>query len=304
MQIGITGVEIDSLNKEVADLTKCIKAEGHEVKIMYSDALGMEIGRQGVKMYHARSRPSGSGSDKELLDPDAVLLRHLGIIRDYEQFTYRLWCIRALELSGITVMNPLMNWLMASDKLATSIVLSKNKLPIPDTASTEQMFMAYESAKKFRVSVVKPLRSAMGFGVFRIDNADIGMHIFSYFTNLSKPIYVQKYLVKEGGGDYRVVVVNGEAIGAEFRKGINWKSNVSQGARPIKARMDKELSELAVKASEALGLDYAGIDIAKTKEGYCILETNPTLSWQGFKSVTGINPAEYIVRHLIEKARS
>lgn len=84
--------------------------------------------------------------------------------------------------------------------------------------------------------VVKPLRSAMGgYGVAKIDDADEAMHFFSFLTNISKPILIQKYMEKAGGGgDYRVVVVNGQAIGAEFRRGgTGWKSNVAQGATPL-----------------------------------------------------------------------
>ena len=108
---------------------------------------------------------------------------------------------------------------------------------------------------------------------------------------------------KKGGGDYRVIVVGGRAIGAEFRKGKDWKSNVAQGAVPRRAKMDSEMEEIATKATEVLGLEYAGIDIADTKEGYMILETNPTISWQGFKKATKIDVAKELVKHMVEKAR-
>ncbi len=147
----------------------------------------------------------------------------------------------------------------------------------------------------------------MGFGVFQVDDADVAMYIFSYLTNLNKPMYVQRFLDKVGNGDYRVVVVGNEVIGAEFRRGgVTWKSNVAQGARPEPAKVTNELSELALKAIEVLGLDYGGgVDIAETRDGYFILEVNPTMSWQGFKRATGINPpAKYIVNYLISKVKA
>jgi SSU ribosomal protein S6P modification protein len=143
----------------------------------------------------------------------------------------------------------------------------------------------------------------MGFGVFQVDDADVAMHIFSYLVNLNKPIYVQRYLDKVGNGDYRVVVVGNEVIGAEFRRGVSWKSNVAQGAKPEPAKVTSELRELALKSIEVLGLDYGGVDIAETKDGYFILEINPTMSWQGFKRATGINPAVHIVNYLVSKLR-
>ena len=121
-------------------------------------------------------------------------------------------------------------------------------------------------------------------------------------VNINKPMYVQKFLEK-GDGDYRVVVVGKRAIGAEYRRAAGWKSNVAQGARPEPAYLTQELEELAVKAVEVLGLDFGGVDIAETKDGYYILEVNPTMSWQGFKAAVGINPAEHIVDLLLEKIK-
>jgi len=135
-----------------------------------------------------------------------------------------------------------------------------------------------------------------------VDNPDVAFHIFSMLVNINKPIYVQKFLEK-GPGDYRVVVVGGRAIGAEYRRAEGWKTNVAQGAAPEPTRITPEMEELAVKAVEVLGLDYGGVDIAETREGYYILEVNPTMSWQGFKAATGINPAEHVIDYLLEKTK-
>lgn len=68
-------------------------------------------------------------------------------------------------------------------------------------------------------------------------------------------------------------------------------------------KTDKEMAEIAVKATEVLGLDYAGIDIAEGKDGYKILEANPTMSWQGFKQATKIDVAELLIKHLASKIK-
>ncbi len=306
MRIGITSVSNvmeEWSSRDVYDLRRSIEQTGNVPEMIYVDSLDVTLGGGAVVARQSGERAYGTADGRGLIKADAVLLRHLGTIRDYEQFMYRLFCIRSFEEKGIFVMNPVMNWLAAADKFGALLRIAAKGMPVPDTVVTEHMFVAYSAAKKFGTAVVKPLRSAMGFGVFRVDDPDFGMHVFSYLTNMSKPIYVQRYMEKEGGGDYRVIVIGGEAIGAEFRKGITWKSNVAQGAVPKAVKLNAELSELAVKACEVLGLEYGGVDIAEGRDGYSILETNPTLSWQGFKKATGINPARQIVRHLIKKAR-
>jgi ribosomal protein S6--L-glutamate ligase len=269
---------------------------GHVPKRIYVDMLGVRLGK--FRIYQMVGR-----SGEEVINVDGALLRHIGVIRDFEQFSHRIWVVRAMELAGVYVMNPVMSWLMSSDKLMSLMVLNRRGLPVPDTVSSENMFIAYNAVREFGEVVVKQLRGAMGFGVFRLNDPDVAMHVFSHLVNLNKPMYVQRYFEKLGNGDYRVVVVGNEAIGAEFRRSTGWKSNVAQGAVPEAVNLNEELRELAIKSTEALGLDYAGVDIAETREGYFILEVNPTLSWQGFKRATGINPADHIVKHLVDKIR-
>ncbi len=306
LKIGITGTSIDIKNAEVRDLARYIRGSGNSVEMIYPELMELEIESRSASIgtYQSLPRPSGSGSERKHIGAEAVILRHIGIVRDYEQFLHRLWCVRGFELNGISVMNTVMSWLMASDKLATILLLARKGIPVPETRSSEQMFSAYDAVKNFGTAVIKPLRSAMGFGVFKVDDKDVGMHIFSYLTNANKPMYVQRYLKKKGGGDYRIVVVGGAVIGAEFRKGRDWKSNIAQGAVPRAVKIGSELSELAIRSTEALGLEYAGIDIAETREGYFVLEANPTLSWSAFRKVTHVNPARHIVGRLLEISRT
>jgi len=289
--------EVEWNPEDVADIEDSIRSLGHVPKRIYVDMIGIRLGSE-FQVYQVVGR-----SNPEVIDVDGALLRHIGVVRDFEQFSHRIWAIRAMEIGGIYVMNPVINWFISSDKLMSLILLSKRGLPVPETVSSENMFIAYDAVKEFGDSVIKQLRGAMGFGVFRVSDPDVAMHIFSQLMNINKPLYVQKYLEKLGGGDYRVVVVGGEVIGAEFRRGVGWKSNVAQGATPEPAKLSNELRELALRATEVLGLDYAGVDIAETRDGYFILEVNPTMSWRGFKKATGINPALYIVKHLINKIR-
>ncbi len=298
MKIGVISSSEGYSNEELSDLKKAIsKNNAGYVSINLSESF-VRIEGGNVALMHT------NGGKAEHISADAAVMRSIGIIRDYEQFSHRLWLAQALELNGMVISNKISSWVSASDKLGTLIILSKYKIPVPDTTSSENFFHGYAAVKKYSDTVIKPLRSGKGIGVFRISDPDAAMHIFSYFTNLSKPIYVQRFLDKKGGGDYRVVVVGGEVIGAEFRKAKGWKSNVAQGAEPRKAQINAEMREIAIKATEALKLDYAGIDIADTKDGYYVLEANPTISWSGFRRVTGVNPASYIVKNLISNVKN
>ncbi len=267
---------------------------GHQPVSIYVDKLGISFKKSKIDVSQMVAR-----GKNEKVSVDGAFLRHLGIFKDFEQFCGRLWSVRAIEQTGIFVMNEVMSWLLAGDKFAALTTMAKAGLPVPETYVTEDMFVAYEAMKSMNEVVVKQIRGAMGYGVFRLNDPDVAMHIFSYFANVNKPMYMQRYMEKKKGGDYRVIVIGGHVLGAEFRKGTGWKSNVAQGAKTTPAKADKEMSEIAIKATECLGLEYAGVDIAEDKDGYHILEMNPTMSWQGFKSATKINVAEALIEHLI-----
>ena len=299
MKIGIIRTyEIDYNKGDIDDLRNAIKDSGHETCDIYVDKIGVSIGGIGIGLEQMLDKKV-----PEEIDADAAFLRHLGMPKDLEQFSFRLWAVKAMEEKGILVMNEVVNWLLASDKLASYVALAKRGIPLPRTFATEDSFAAYNAAGKMDEMVIKQMRGAMGFGVFRVGDPDFAMHVFGYLTNMNKPIYMQKYLEKKGSGDYRVVVVGGEALGAEFRKGANWKSNVAQGASVSAAKMDDDMREMAIRSCEVLGLECAGIDIALTEDGYKVLDVNPTFSWQGFRKATGIDVSAHIIRHLVDRAK-
>lgn len=298
MRIALITTYDDSRHGGIADLEAAIRKLGHDPGYFYIDKAGVKMGRRGISVSMLEDKKP------KQVDFDAGILRNIGVIKDYEQFGHRIWTVMAMELLGTTVMNRIENWVPASDKFATLVTLANAGLPVPDTISSEDFFVGYEAARRLGSAVIKPLRSGLGLGVFKIDDPDAAMHVFNAFTSLNKPLYVQEFLEKKDNGDYRVVVIGDEAIGAEFRKGKTWKTNIAQGGVPSKARLTGEMAELAIRATKAMGLDFAGIDIAETKDGYFVLETNPSMAWAGFKEVTGIDPAERIVRHLIRKAKN
>jgi len=298
VKIGIIRTrEIEYNPADVEDLRRAVEDRGHDPVDLFLDSFTVRIssGRTTIKLWSSRN-------DYVEIDVGGALLRHLGTTRNVEQLFFRVWSSRALELSGVYVMNPVLNWLISSDKLASLLLLAKSGLPVPPTVASEDPVLAYRELSEFKEVVVKPLRGAMGFGIFKAEDLDLAFRYFSLLSGMSLPIYAQKYLEKEGGGDYRVVVVDGEVIGVEYRRG-GWKSNVAQGAKPLRAEPRGEVVELALKAVEVLGLDYAGVDLAETKDGFYVLEVNPTLSWQGFKRAVGVNPANYIVDALLRRLK-
>ena len=100
-----------------------------------------------------------------------------------------------------------------------------------------------------------------------------------------------------GGVDIRVLVVGGEAIAAMKRNAPagEFRANIHKGASGEAVTLPKEYIRLAIKATAALELEVAGVDLLETNEGPVILEVNPSPGFEELESVTGIDIAAGII---------
>ena len=65
------------------------------------------------------------------------------------------------------------------------------------------------------------------------------------------------------------------------------------------AKVDEELEDISIRVVKALGLEYAGIDIAESPRGYVVFEANAAPLWRGLMNATGVNPAKAIAKHVL-----
>jgi ribosomal protein S6--L-glutamate ligase len=236
----------------------------------------------------------------EFTDVNVCFIRSFGP-GTCEQLTRRISMIEHMELSGIRVVNPTYSFRRARDKYSTQYTLSGAGIPIATTYTTENMERAYRRSQEMGVSVYKPILSSMGKGSLRFDDPEIAYNAWKILSRVGMPLIVQEYL-ENPGRDIRVFVVDGKAIASAYKYGVpgEWKTNVAQGGRMVDESVPEEILDLGVRATEALGLFYSGVDIMETPRGPVVLEANGSPGWQALKAVTGVNVAEKIVLHATE----
>ena len=116
--------------------------------------------------------------------------------------------------------------------------------------------------------IVKPLYGNGGAGVFRIGPGDPNLApLLETFTALYRePVIVQRYLPEVETGDKRIVLVDGEPMGAINRipaKG-EVRSNLAAGGRAEATALTARDREICAAIGPALrdrGLVFAGIDV-------------------------------------------
>jgi len=242
--------------------------------------------------------------------PDAVLVR--GIAGGtFEQVTKRLGVLHALREFGVPVYNDARAIERSVDKSMTSLLLHAAGISVPPTWATEstaqaQRIVMRESAAGHAL-VLKPLFGSQGKGLQLVGRVN-GEHrpLPSLTADYGSFAYLQRFVppTTDPGFDWRVLVIGGRAVAAMRRVSAHWIHNVAQGARCEPAEPTPALAQLAVRAAQALDMDYAGVDLIPlpgAHGGITVLEVNGVAAWQGLQRVTGFNIARVIVDDLLDR---
>lgn len=270
--------------------------------------------------------------DFSLSELDAVIVRDVGA-GVFEGVSFRFDILRELEAEGVPVINSPEAIQNAANKYHASYLLSKAGLPAPETVAVQDLGAALKAISRFGDSIVKPVFGYKGKDIARIRNGEVLFSdreaksssleaVLEHLLSERGMLYIQEF-IENPGKDIRAFVVNGTAIGAIYRKAAagSWVNNLSQGGSADRCILTSEQRELAERASIAIGTTFAGVDIIEefnkknSKENSqinkensedisanesCprILEVNGTPSGKGIFDAWGINPAEYIMRHI------
>jgi RimK family alpha-L-glutamate ligase len=226
---------------------------------------------------------------------DAVIVR--GIPRgSLEQVIFRVDALHALVERGLTCVNGPRAIERTIDKFLASALLARAGVPTPRTIACERPEDALNAFAELGGDViVKPLFGSMGNGMTRVDDADVAYRVFHALALERAVYYLQETL--PSGRDLRAFVVGGRVLAAVERTGPAWRRNLAHGARAQAAELSAEQERLCLQAAEALGADYAGVDLL----GDHVLELNGIPGWHGLQNATGTDVAAALVAHLESK---
>ena len=142
--------------------------------------------------------------------------------------------------------------------------------------------------------IVKPLYGNGGAGVFRLTGADQNLaSLLEMFEGaFREPFVIQRYLPAVRQGDKRIILVEGEAVGAINRipAAGEARSNMHVGGRPESIELttrDREICERIGPTLKARGLILVGIDVI----GDYLTEINVT-SPTGIREVKNFGGAD------------
>lgn len=185
-------------------------------------------------------------------------------------------------------------------------------LDFPDLTPPTMIARDIQAIRDFRARhdeiILKPLYGNGGAGVFHLPQADANLSaLLELFSGINRePVIAQKYLPAVVNGDKRIILVDGEPVGAINRvpaKG-EARSNMHVGGRPEKIGLTEREREICAKIGPVLrekGQIFVGIDVI---DGWLteINVTSPT-GIQELERFDGINAAE-LIWEAIERRRA
>lgn len=215
-----------------------------------------------------------------------------------------------LEEAGLKVINAYAVAETCSNKLATSLALSKAKVPTPRTLLALTAESAQEAADELGFPfVLKPFTGSWGRMVTVVRDRATFQSLIEYKEELANPqeqhmYYLQEY-VRRPPRDIRAIVAGDTIVACVHRIAPpgEWRTNVARGAVSREFKPDGELREIILKAAEAVGGGILGVDAMEPDSGYLVHEVNNTVEFKGAQSAVDTDIPARLIKYAIQTAR-
>ena len=241
--------------------------------------------------------------DGRLFPKYDVIITRPSVLRDVD---LNISIIKQMEMMGIPVFNRYTPIIKAKNKLKSMQLMDHYNIPIPKTViirASRFLDLAVKSVGGMPVILKTPFGS-YGAGVTIVESMRALKSVLDWEdTNM---YMIQEFVKYSRGKDIRVFVVGGKVVGTMMRSAMRgeFRSNIELGGKGSPVEITEEEKAMSLKAVQALDLEYAGVDILRSKSGPVILEINSNPGFKALESSTGVDIAGSIIEYAVEYAKS
>jgi ribosomal protein S6--L-glutamate ligase len=289
MKIGVL-----SKNQEfwaTGEIMKALKDRGAEPVYLRTPEVHMSLdGKLADAVYNKKS----------LRDLDAVIPR---IGRSLTQLGIMI--LKQFEMMKVPSTLSMEGLLIARNKYLTLQALHIAGITIPESVLIASRNRQEEPTEYLSPPLVmKLLSGTQGIGVMLVKDVKEAGPIIDTLSELNQMICVQKYLPNPGE-DIRAFIVDGEVVGAMKRRAAahEWRSNIHIGGQGVAHKLSEAERETSIKASSAVGVEIAGVDLISVQGLPYVIEVNASPGFHGLLDATGVNAAQKIAQYALKKAK-
>jgi glutathione synthase len=283
MKIAIQMDPIEGVNVN-ADTTFDLALEahgrGHEIWIYQPQSLALKDGRVSAGARKVERLKREQGAHATLGGAERLDLHGVDIVLVRQDPPFNMAYITAAQMlerlqPGVLVVNDPRAIRDAPEKLFVT--------EFPDLTPPTLITRDLGEIRAFRAEhgdiILKPLYGNGGAGVFRLTSNDANFNALTelFMQAYAEPVIAQKYVPAVRQGDKRIILLDGEAVGAINRVPAagETRSNLHVGGRAEATLMTERDQEICDRIGPALkdrGLVLVGIDVI----GDCLTEINVT----------------------------
>lgn len=139
---------------------------------------------------------------------------------------------------------------------------------IPETIVTQNKQTIREFVETKGLAVLKPLGGKAGEGILLMQAGDRNLNSLVEISTMQGqlPIMVQEYLPEAQEGDKRIILLDGQPIGAVNRipTGKEFRGNMATGGRVVQSTLtdrERKICDLLAPTLQKNGLIFVGIDV-------------------------------------------
>lgn len=214
--------------------------------------------------------------------------------------------VRQFEMMGVYTLNESQAITRARDKLRSMQLLSRDGIGLPITGfahspDDKEDLMNLIGAPPF---IIKLLEGTQGKGVVLTETRKAAESVIDAFRNLNAYFLVQEFIAEAKGSDIRCFVIGDQVVAAMTRqaKEGEFRSNLHRGGKAVACEITDEERQAAIKAAEITGLNVAGVDLIRAKNGPLVLEVNSSPGLEGIEKSTMKDIAGAIIEYMEKNA--
>jgi ribosomal protein S6--L-glutamate ligase len=273
-------------------LIEAAEARGHSVQVIDVLRCYMNIAPHHPEI-HYRGRRLGSF--------DAVIPR-IGASVTF----YGTAVVRQFEMMGVYSLNESVAITRARDKLRALQLLARKGIGMPRSGfahapdDTRDLIRLVGGAPM----VIKLIEGTQGQGVVLAETDEAAASVIDAFRGLDAYFLAQEFIGESRGTDIRCFVIGNKVVAAMQRtaKPGEFRSNLHRGGSAEAVKITPAERRTAIRAARAMGLNVAGVDILRSREGPAVMEVNSSPGLEGIEAATGVDIADQIIAFVEQHA--
>jgi glutathione synthase len=282
-------------------LMEAAQQRGHEVWVTAANALSVVAGQALALMQPVTLTPValveglwraanpwfalGEAVQRPLEDMDAVFMRTDPPVT--VPYLYATYLLDYVHPAKTRVINAPAGLRAANEKMYALQFTQA----IPETIVTQSKAVIRETVERWGQAVLKPLGGKAGEGILFLQTGDRNLNSMVEISTQQgrEPVMVQTYLPAAKEGDKRIILLDGEPIGAVNRipTGSEFRGNMAVGGRVAAVEITDRERQICQQLAPTLrrdGLYFVGIDVI----GGYLTEVNVT-SPTGIREIDRLN---------------